>query len=125
MCFALLSLRRFLLFSPVLVENGVCRLGLVLQSLLVNGFSLLLHPLLLQLQSPGQVQGGRPGSHAFTEDVGVQGGGVRVITRLEDKKTQTFGWIYALRAAARSWKWDSHIGCSSSRIGGRLHIDPR
>lgn len=72
------------LFSPVLVEQRVCRLGLVLQSLQVNAVSLILHSLLLKVPSPGQVQGRRPAADAATEDVSVQGGGVRAVTGLED-----------------------------------------
>lgn len=69
-------------FLPVLIENCVSRLGLVLHSSLVDSICLFKHLPVLQLLRPGHVEGGRPVTHSFTVKMGVQGSGVWVKTCL-------------------------------------------
>lgn len=73
-------------YSPVLIEKCVSWLGLVLQGVLVHSVRLVVRPPLLQLLCPGQVEGGAPSTHAFTVQLSVHAEGVRVKTRLGDRR---------------------------------------
>lgn len=58
------------------MENNVGWMCLVLQCFLVHCLSLLVHPALLKLLSPGHIQGSSPGADALTEEVTVKCSGV-------------------------------------------------
>lgn len=75
---------------PVFIENSLGWLGLVLHSFLVDGVCLFIHPSLFQVLRPGHVEGSGPVANSFTVNIGVQGTGVRVKTRLWDRTQYMF-----------------------------------